>query len=276
MPPDCRKGQTPVTGPDRPQVRTSQPSLAVDYERVFEIQSGLAALHEHLVRRLDPRVGQRWLDIATGTGRVARMAARAHADVTAQDVSPTMIESARRLAGEEGLNIQFDVDDCRALPYADGSFDVVASAVGLIFAPDHEAVARELTRVCRRGGTIGIVAWRPDPDFKRIFEPFAEAPRAGGGDYSGWGREEHVRDLLGHTFDLTFEDGDTPIAGQSGAAIWEVWLRSIESTRAHFDSLEPDRRSQLRDAFVTYFEGFRGPGGIEQPNPYLLTLGRRR
>lgn len=249
--------------------------MSVDYERIFEVQPGLVALHEHLVGRLRPRPGEHWLDIATGTGRVARMAARKGADVTAQDLSPAMIESARRRAREEGLAIRFDLGDCQALPYADGSFDVVASAVGLIFAPDHDAVARELARVCRRGGRVGIAAWRPDPGFKRIFEPFQGPPAGGAGDYSDWGREGHVRDLLGHAFELEFEEGDAPVRADSGAQVWDVWLRSIESTRALHDSLDANRAGRLRDAFVAYFERFRGPSGIEQPNRYLLTLGTR-
>jgi SAM-dependent methyltransferase len=248
---------------------------ATDYELVFEVFTGMPGLHDHLVDRLAPRRGERWLDLATGTGRVARIAARAGAEVTAQDSAPGMIDRARRLAADERLRIDFDLCDCESLPYADASYDVVSSAVGAIFAPDHRAVARELGRVSRPGGRIGIAAWRPDEEFAAIFAPFTDTP-LDGGDPSDWGREEYVVDLLGSDFELEFEEGDAPITGESGAAIWTIWLRSVGPTRRLFESLEPPKRKRLRDAFVTYFEGFRTSDGIDQPNPYLLVVGTRR
>ncbi len=250
--------------------------LGDDYEAVFRIATGMPRMHEHLVERLAPASRERWLDVATGTGRVARLAARAGAAVTGQDESEGMIEAARRLTAEEGLEIRFDVSDCRAMPYGDGVFDIVSSAVGAIFAPDHEAVAGELARVCRRGGRLGLVAWRPDPEFTAIFEPFEE-PAASGADYSDWGREEYVTDRLGSWYELGFEEGDAPMTGASGPEIWEVWLRAIASTRALYESLGDAKRQRLRDRFVAYFERFRTPdGAVEQPNAYLLVLGTRR
>jgi SAM-dependent methyltransferase len=186
-----------------------------------------------------------------------------------------MIAAARRLAAEDALRIRFDVGDCQALPYRDASFDAISSAVGAIFAPDHQAVARELGRVCRPGGRIGIVAWRADEEFAAIFEPF-EQPPSGPGRYHDWGRKQYVLELLSADFDVSFEEGDAPITGESGEAIWDVWMRSMGPTRALADSLEPARREQLRDAFVGYFERFRTGGGIVQPNAYLLILGARR
>ena len=139
----------------------------------------MPAMHEHLVSALDPQPGERWLDVATGTGRVALLAAARGATVTAQDRAPGMIRTARRLSAVHGVRIAFDVGDCQALPYATASFDAVSSAVGAIFASDHWAVARELGRVCRPGGRLGLVAWRPDKDFAAIFEPY-EPPRRRG------------------------------------------------------------------------------------------------
>src|SRR5439155_19454003 len=130
------------------------------WERVAET---LAPLHDHLVAALSPRAGERWLDLATGTGAVAIRAARAGAKVTGLDLAPRLVETARSWAADEGLDIRFDVGDCERLPYDDASFDVVASVVGVIFAPDHGAVARELARVCRPGGRLGRVAWLPNP-----------------------------------------------------------------------------------------------------------------
>src|SRR5687768_12840387 len=118
------------------------------YERITDL---LTESQEGLVAALKPQAGERWLDVATGTGAVARMAARAGAEVTGLDLAPDLIETARRQTEAEGLSIHFDVGDAEALPYEDGSFDVVVSTFGVMFAPDHAAVARELARVTRPG-----------------------------------------------------------------------------------------------------------------------------
>ena len=99
-------------------------------------------MHDDLVHRLGPEPGERWLDVGCGTGAVAMRAARAGAKVTGVDISEGMIETARRRAAEERLDISYEVGDAEGLPVADASFDVVSSSVGLIFAPDHEVVAR--------------------------------------------------------------------------------------------------------------------------------------
>src|SRR5919108_3018362 len=114
----------------------------------------LAEMHDDLVERLDPQPGERWLDVATGTGEVAFRAAEAGADVTGSDLAPALIETAKRLAAERGLEIDFHVADCEQLPYDDASFDVVSSAVGVMFSPDHRPPAGEVARVCPPRGRV--------------------------------------------------------------------------------------------------------------------------
>ena len=126
-----------------------------------KMEDSIAVMHDDLVRRLEPQPGERWLDVGCGTGAVAMRAARAGADVTGLDLSDVMIATARRRAADEGLEISYDVGDAEQLPYPDAVFDVVSSSVGLFLAPDHEAVARELVRVARPGGRLGITCWRP-------------------------------------------------------------------------------------------------------------------
>ena len=87
--------------------------------------------------------------------------------MTGSDLSPTLVEAAQRRAQEHGLDLTLEVADCQDLHYADASFDVVSSSVGVIFAPDHERVASELARVCRPGGRIGLTAWRRDERRRR-------------------------------------------------------------------------------------------------------------
>lgn len=243
------------------------------WERVAET---LAPLHDHLVAELTPDPEQRWLDVATGTGAVAIRAARAGADVTGLDLAPRLIETARRLAADEGHAIRFDVGDCEDLPYEDSTFDVVSSAVGVIFSPDHHAVARELARVCRPGGRLGLAAWRPNPDYEAVMAPFREPPEPGVGDPDDWGREEYVREILADDFELQIVEGDCPLTGESAEAVWELWSTSAGPLKALVESFEPGRREELRLAYVGYLERYRANGGVSAPDEYLLVLGRRR
>src|SRR5262249_60648588 len=124
------------------------------------VAAPLAPVLAPLVGGLGPARGARWLDLATGTGALALLAARHGAEVTGLDLAPKLIETARRLAADSGVNVRFDVGDAEAIPCRDASFTVVSSSMGIIFAPDHEAVAREVARVCAPGGRIGFSAWR--------------------------------------------------------------------------------------------------------------------
>ena len=243
------------------------------WERVTSL---LAPVHEHLVSALAPRPGVRWLDLATGTGAVALRAARAGAEVTGLDLAPRLIETASRLAAAQGLSIRFEAGDAEELPYDAASFDIVSSAMGIIFAPDHRAIARELARVCRPGGRIGFSAWREGASFMPVTSRYAPPPEPGQGDPLEWGRKEYAQSLLGEAFELEFEEGDAPVTGNSGEEIWQLLLAASGPFKARAESLTPERRSELHREFVDYLEQHRGPGGIRLPGPYLLILGSRR
>ena len=236
-------------------------------------------LHERLVERLDPQPGERFLDVATGTGAVALRAARTGAEVTGVDLAPALVEMARRRADHEGVSVQFEVGDAESLPYADGRFDLVASAIGVMFAPDHTAVARELGRVCRPGGRLGLVNWAPDSGVAEMFKvmaPFQPTPPAGIGIPFDWGRPEHVKSLLGSDFDLELEVFDARLQAESGEQMWEVFATHYGPTRTLAQALEPERREELHRAFVEFYERDRVDGGIDQSRNVLLVLGRRR
>jgi ubiquinone/menaquinone biosynthesis C-methylase UbiE len=138
--------------------------------------------------------GQRVLDVAAGTGNVALRAAEARADVVALDITPESLAAGRAEGERRGLTIDWVEGDAQDLPFGDSEFDVVTSAVGAMFAPDHRAVAAELLRVCRPGGTIGMLNFTPEglaADFFGVFGAPPSPPPV------LWGSEEHVRDLLG-------------------------------------------------------------------------------
>ena len=247
------------------------------YENITDL---LTESQEDLVAALDPQPGQKWLDAATGTGAVARMAARAGADVTGLDLAPDLIETARGQTEAEGLSIEFDVGDAEALPYEDASFDVVVSTFGVMFAPDHEAVARELARVCRPGGRLGLISWTEDSgigDIFRVMKPFQAAPPPSGvGNPFAWGDEEHVRELLEDDFELQLEVLDTVHRPRSGEEAWEIFSTSYGPTKTLAESLEDDRREELHSAWVELYERSREGDAIAHHRHYLRVLGTRR
>lgn len=128
------------------------------YQRITET---IIDIHERVVDTLDPEPEQSWLDLACGTGAVAERAAAAGASVTGVDLAPALIETAKERAGQLGLDIEYIVGDCEQLQLPDGSFEVVSSTCGVMFAPDHEAVAGELARVTAPGGRIVLANWTP-------------------------------------------------------------------------------------------------------------------
>jgi ubiquinone/menaquinone biosynthesis C-methylase UbiE len=142
----------------------------------------MADIHDRLIALLEPRQGECWLDVGTGTGAVAIRAARAGAAVTAQDLTPALIDTAKGLAAKEKLSITFEIGDAEQMPYPKASFDVVSSAHGVVFAPDHRRAALELARVCRPGGRLGLTAWRSGgagDEFDRLVSRF-EPPKPPG------------------------------------------------------------------------------------------------
>ncbi|MGI8557220.1 MAG: class I SAM-dependent methyltransferase [Solirubrobacteraceae bacterium] len=237
-------------------------------------------IHDELVERLGVHAGERWLDLATGTGAVAIRAARKGASVTGQDAAAGLIDTARRLAAEEGLEIRFDVGDCEHLPYPDASFDVVTSAQGAVFAPDHRAVAGELKRVCAPGGRIALSAWRPGGEiasFFRVMAPFQPPPPEGAGVPLDWGRPEYVRGLLGDAFTLEFFDGESPQEAESPEAMWELFITAFGPIKALAESLDEDRRHELHDAFIEFYGRHCVEGGrVSAPREYVAIVGRRR
>lgn len=233
----------------------------------------LANIHDHLVRELEPQPGERWLDVATGTGEVAFRAAEAGAEVTASDLAPALIETAKRLGAERGLEIDFHVADCERLPYDDASFDVVSSAVGVMFSPDHRAAAGELARVCRPGGRIGLTNWKAETgvhDMFKVMAPFQPAPPPGVGSPFDWGREEHVRELLGDAFDLEARRREVP-SESAQVSSWDEALEQSRRLRALAGALSPERLADLRARVETHLAYW-----ANEPASYVIVVGRRR
>ena len=143
---------------------------------------------------------QRVLDVAAGSGNAAIPAALAGARVVACDLTPELFDSGRDLAAQHGVDVEWREADAEALPFDDGEFDVVLSCVGVMFAPHHQAAADELARVCRPGGTIGLLSWTPEGFIGQMLatmKPYAPPPPPGAEPPPLWGDEDHVLALLG-------------------------------------------------------------------------------
>jgi len=174
-----------------------------------------------LVEACGISAGQRVLDVAAGTGNVAIRAAATGARVIASDLTPDNFDAGRREAVAQGVELEWVEADAEALPFGDDEFDVVTSSFGAMFAPDHQTVADELLRVCRPGGTIGMLNFTPEGtagEFFAFVARYMPPPPPGALPPVLWGSEEHVRELFGERvakLDLTrqeyVERSSTPI-----------------------------------------------------------------
>ena len=153
-----------------------------------------------LVAASDVSTGHRLLDVGAGSGNAAVPAALKGADVVASDLTPELFPAGREFAAREGVAITWEQGDAEALPYDDDSFDRVLSCVGVMFAPHHQQAADELVRVCRPGGTIGLLNWTPEGfagQMFKIMKAYAPPPPPGVQPPPLWGDEHYVRSLLG-------------------------------------------------------------------------------
>jgi ubiquinone/menaquinone biosynthesis C-methylase UbiE len=245
-----------------------------------EISRGIADSIEHCVMRLDPKPGERILDLSTGTGWTSRVVARRGATVIGADIAADLLAAARAQAKAEGLSIEYEIGDAENLPFEDAAFDAVVSTCGVMFASKQEAAAAELARVCRKGGRIALTTWLSDSSVFQMFQvmkkymppPPNPAPRSP----FEWGRTERIRELLGNAFDLRFEKGVSYYREPSAEAAWETFSTGYGPTRALAGSLEPDRREALHKDFVAFHAGYPTELGVCVPREYWLTVGTRK
>ena len=169
------------------------------------VEAFLLPLGLTLVEACGIAAGMRVLDVAAGTGNASIPAAKTGADVTASDLTPELLDAGRRRAEAEGVELTWAEADAENLPFEDQSFDVVMSSIGAMFAPRHQDVADELVRVCRPGGTIGMLNWTPQGQIGALFRamgPFAPPPPPGAQPPPLWGSEDHIRELFGDRVDF--------------------------------------------------------------------------
>lgn len=158
----------------------------------------LQIVGEQLCEALDLRAGQTVLDVAAGNGNATLAAARRWCQVTSTDYVPSLLESGRARATADGYDIVFREADAEALPFPDGTFDVVMSTFGVMFTPNQPQAASELVRVCRAGGKIGLANWTPDSFIGQLFKTIGRfvPPAAGIRSPSLWGNVTHLEELF--------------------------------------------------------------------------------
>jgi SAM-dependent methyltransferase len=163
------------------------------------IGTTLTITGELLCEAVELRPGQRVLDVAAGNGNASLAAARRWADVTSTDYVAALLERGRARAAAERLPLTFQHADAEQLPFADRSFDVVLSIFGVMFTPDQQQAARELLRVCRPGGKIGLANWTPEGFIGQVFRTIGKyiPPLPGVQSPALWGTEGRLRELFG-------------------------------------------------------------------------------
>ena len=169
------------------------------------VETFLAPLGPRLVEACGIGPGMTVLDVAAGSGNASIPAAQRGARVTASDLTPELFDAGHTRAEAEGVELEWVEADAERLPFEDGSFDVVMSSIGAMFAPHHQDVADQLARVCSPGGTIGMLNWTPGGMIGALFrlmKPFAPPPPPGAQPPPLWGSEDHIRELFGDRVDF--------------------------------------------------------------------------
>lgn len=163
------------------------------------IGTTLQIVGESLCEAVDLRAGEDVLDVACGNGNASLAAAHRFGRVTGLDYVPALLTKAESRAKAEGLGIDWVDGDAEALPFADASFDVVLSTYGVMFAPHHVNSAKEMIRVCRKGGRIGLANWTPEGFIGQLLATIGRhvPPPAGVMSPALWGKQEHLAALFG-------------------------------------------------------------------------------
>ena len=238
-------------------------------------------MSELLCEAVDVRAGQEVLDVATGSGNAALAAARRWCEVTGVDYVPTLLERARARAQAEGLPVTFRESDAEQLPFPDASFDVVLSVVGVMFAPDQERAARELLRVSRPGGKIGLANWTPDGFVGELFRVMGRyvSPPPGLKPPSLWGTEERLRELFGDgVASLRVTRRSFISRYRSGEHFVEYFRANYGPTLKAFESLDADAQESLSRDMVDLVHRFNvaEDGTTVWPQDYLEVVATKR
>lgn len=274
------QGVPPSTPPDLSAVKAKQQAAwsTGDYAIIGRT---LQIVGENLCEAVNLRAGERVLDVAAGNGNATLAAARHFAEVTSTDYVPALLERGRARAEAEGLQVTFREADAEALPFADSTFDVVLSTFGVMFTPDQARAAREMLRVCRPGGRIGLANWTPGSLIGELFKLLGRylPPAAGLRSPALWGTEERLKEL--------FSEAEASIQAtprifnfryRSPAHWMEVFRTFYGPVNRAFLALDTPRQDELERDILNLLARFDrgGAGGLVVPSEYLEVVVTRR
>jgi ubiquinone/menaquinone biosynthesis C-methylase UbiE len=272
----------------------AKPSLADEFAAIKQKQQAtwssgdfavigttLQIVGEMLAEAADVRAGERVLDVAAGNGNATLAAARRFAHVTSSDYVPSLLEKGAQRAAAEGLDVTFEVADAEELPFADRSFDVVLSTFGAMFTPDHVRPAREMLRVTRPGGRIGLANWTPDGFIGHLFRVVGTylPPPTGLQSPALWGTEPHIVELFGAQADaIRTERKQFNFRYRSPAHWIQVFRDYYGPIHKAFAALDRARQRALESDITRLLEGLNVGGGrsIVVPGEYLEVVITRR
>jgi SAM-dependent methyltransferase len=243
------------------------------------IAFGLSDTIAHAVQVLWPRPGERVLDIGTGTGWAARLAARRGARVTGVDIAPGMLVAAERLS--EGLEPRpaFVQAPAEALPFADGHFDGVISTYGVIFANDPMAAIAEMARVLRPGGRLALATWADEPEgyiarFFALIGRWSDAPPPAASPFD-WGRPDWLDAALADRFEIACRPQTTWLYAPDAETVWEEYRAGFGPVAAIDAALSPAARAGFREDFLALHRVYATALGLAIPRQALLVRGLR-
>jgi len=259
--------------PDLEAVKRRQQAMwaSGDYHM---IATQIQVVAELMMEALDVHSTERVLDVATGSGNAALAAARRGCEVVGVDYVPTLLDRARVRAAAEGLDITFVEGDAEALPFANGSFDVVSSVFGSMFAPNQERTAGEMLRVTKPGGRIGVVAHAPDGFIGQLFRVNGRhvPPPAGVRSPIQWGTEVRLRELFGAgTHEMSLERRHYVFRYRSPEAFVAYWKRFYGPTLKAFESVGDTGGAALERDLIDLIDEFNRAtdGTMVVPTAYV-------
>ena len=245
------------------------------------IGTTLQIVGESLAEAVDVCAGERVLDVAAGNGNATLAAARRFAQVTSTDYVPALLDKGRERARAEGLAVQFQVADAEQLPFDDGGFDVVLSTFGAMFTPDHGRTAREMLRVLRGGGRIGMANWTPEGFIGRLFKVIGAhvSPPAGLMSPALWGTESHIVELFGaRAMQIRCERRHFSFRYRSAAHWVQVFRDFYGPTHKAFAALDAKGQQALERDMTSLLEQMNtaGAASLVVPGEYLEVVITRR
>jgi len=238
------------------------------------IGTTLQIVGETLAEAVDVRAREQVLDVAAGNGNATLAAARRFAHVTSTDYVQSLLDKGAARAAAEGLNVYFQLADAEALPFADASFDVVLSTFGAMFTPEHQRPAKEMLRVLRSGGRIGLANWTPEGFIGQLFKVIGSyiAPAAGLKSPTLWGTEPHIVELFGpQAADIRCVRKIFNFRYASSAHWIQVFRDFYGPTHKAFAALDAAKQAALERDIVALLERFNvaGKSSLVVPGEYL-------